>query len=135
MKKKIVYLFITAVISTTAFLIGASTRIEATAETTIPDGYIPMETAIPVSDIACWYVNNAGCISVDLKDITYQLDDKTNASYTDVLIHVPRMLTESEIGSDIGSDMLDLNSVSDYETNENVLTLYTNTGDSYVIEK
>lgn len=105
MKKKITYLLITAVISMTAFLIGASTRIEATTEKAIPDGYIPMETAIPVSDIACWYVNDAGYISVELKDVAYQEDDKANASYTDVLMHTPRLLTENETAS----DMLDLN--------------------------
>lgn len=128
MRRKIEYLFIMAVVSATAFLIGATTKTEATTEAVIPEGYIPMETAIPTSDIAEWHVNANGYLEVTLKDVAYQEGNENNASYTDVLMHVPHMISRE-------NNTLNLNSVSGYDTNENELTIYTSDGNEYVIEK
>ena len=74
MKRKITYLITTTALITSAFFIGKS---------------VQLNHSIPTEDIACWYTNADGYITVELKDVTHQLDNKANASYTDDLKDIP----------------------------------------------
>lgn len=74
MKRKITYLITTTALITSTFFIGKS---------------VQLNHSIPTEDIACWYTNADGYITVELKDVTHQLDNKANASYTDVLKDIP----------------------------------------------
>lgn len=87
MKHKITYLIITSALVMSAFLIGKSTAPKQIITKTAINS-IQLEKAIPLSDVACWYVKDR-YITVELKDVTRQLDDKANASYTDVLKDIP----------------------------------------------
>ena len=70
MKHKITYLITTVALITSAFFIGKSAQ---------------LNHSIPTEYIACYYTNADGYITVELKDVTCQLDNKANASYTDLL--------------------------------------------------
>lgn len=74
MKAKIAYAITTVALVMGAFLVGKSTQ---------------LNHSIPTEDIACHYTNADGYITVELKDVTHQLDNKANASYTDVLKDIP----------------------------------------------
>ena len=74
MKRKTAYLITTAALITSAFFIGKS---------------VQLNHSIPTEDIACYYPNADGYITVELKDVTRQLDNMVNASYTDVLKDIP----------------------------------------------
>jgi len=47
--------------------------------------FILLSKAIPVEDVAESYVDDDGYITIKLKDVAYQLDDKRNASYKELL--------------------------------------------------
>ena len=87
MKHKITYLIITSALVMSAFLIGKSTAPKQIITKTAINS-IQLEKAIPLSDVACWYVKD-DYITVELKDVTCQLDNKANASYTDLLKDIP----------------------------------------------
>lgn len=74
MKAKIAYAITTVALVMGAFLVGKSTQ---------------LNHSIPIEDIACYYTNADGYITIELKDVTHQLDNKANASYTDVLKDIP----------------------------------------------
>ena len=74
MKAKIVYAITTVALVMGAFFIGKSAQ---------------LNHSIPTEDIACWYTNADGYITVELKDVTRQFDNKANASYTDLLKDIP----------------------------------------------
>lgn len=70
------HIIITSALVMGAFLVGKSAQ---------------LNHSIPTEDIACWYTNADGYITVELKDITRQLDNKAkaNAKYTDLLKDIP----------------------------------------------
>lgn len=121
MKAKIVYA-ITIALVMGAFLVGKST-------TPIPSNYIPMETAIPVEDIAEQYIGADGYLTVELKDLSYQLDDKTNANYADILADVPDT-TQEHRESEI--NLRDINIIED---NGSYYSIILNDGNEYTINK
>lgn len=122
MKAKILYTLITAALVMSAFLIGKST-------TSIPNNYIPMETAIPVEDIAEQYIGSDGYLTVELKDLSYQLDNKANASYMDVLKDIPN---ETEVYK---NNMVDMSKIADFSATESGLQLYMSDGSGYYWER
>ena len=122
MKAKILYTLITAALVMSAFLIGKST-------TSIPNNYIPMETAIPVEDIAEQYIGSDGYLTVELKDLSYQLDNKANASYMDVLKDIPN---ETEVYK---NNMVDMSKIADFSATESGLQLYMFDGSGYYWER
>lgn len=87
MKAKIAYAITTTALVMGAFLIG-KTSVPTQIITKTPINSIQLEKAIPLSDVACWYVKD-DYITIELKDVTHQLDNKANASYTDVLKDIP----------------------------------------------
>ena len=88
MKAKIAYAITTTALVMGAFLIG-KTSVPTQIITKTPINSIQLEKAIPLSDVACWYTNADGYVTVELKDVTHQLDNKANASYTDILKDIP----------------------------------------------
>lgn len=75
MKKKITYALTTIALISVAFILGnknANRQID----------YIPVE------DIAVWYIND-GYITMELKDVNNQFDDKSKAAHTDILSNTP----------------------------------------------
>lgn len=75
MKKKITYALTTIALISVAFILGNKNANQQT-------NYIPVE------DIAVWYINN-GYITMELKDVNNQFDDKSKAAYTDILSNTP----------------------------------------------
>lgn len=122
MKAKIAYAITTVALVMGVFLIGKST-------TSIHNNYIPMETAIPVEDIAEQYIGEDGYLTVELKDLSYQFDDKANANYTDVLADVPDTTQEHR------ENEIDLRNIFAIEDNESYYSIILNDGNEYIINK
>ena len=126
MKRKITYLITTAVLITSAFLIGKSSPTQIITKT--PINSIQLEKAIPLSDVACWYVKD-DYITIELKDVTHQLDNKANASYTDLLRDIPN---ETEAYK---NNMVNMSKVTDFSATETSLQIYLEDGSSYYWKK
>lgn len=126
MKHKITYLIITSALVMSAFLIGKSTAPKQIITKTAINS-IQLEKAIPLSDVACWYVKD-GYITVELKDVTRQLDDKANASYTDVLKDIPNETMTYR------NNMIDISKITDFTATESKLQIYLEDGSGYYWE-
>lgn len=127
MKHKITYLIITSSLVMSAFLIGKSTAPKQIITKTAINS-IQLEKAIPLSDVACWYVKD-GYITVELKDVTRQLDDKANASYTDVLKDIPNETMTYR------NNMIDISKITDFTATESKLQIYLEDGSGYYWER
>lgn len=127
MKNKITYLIITSALVMSAFLIGKSTAPKQIITKTAINS-IQLEKAIPLSDVACWHVKD-GYITVELKDVTRQLDDKANASYTDVLKDIPNETITYR------NNMIDISKVTDFTATESKLQIYLEDGSGYYWER
>ena len=127
MKRKILYLVTTAALITAAFFIGKSTAPKQIITKT-PINSIQLEKAIPLSDVACWYVKD-DYITIELKDVTRQLDNKANASYMDVLKDIPN---ETEVYK---NNMVDMSKIADFSATESGLQLYMFDGSGYYWER
>ena len=120
------------IITTTALVMGAFLIGKSTAPSQIitktPINSIQLEKAIPVEDVACWYKKD-GYITIELKDVTHQLDSYTNANYTEVLKDIPNETI------DYRNTMVNMSKVTDFSTTENSLQLYMSDGSGYYWEK
>lgn len=114
MKHKITYLITISVLVMCAFFIGKSTQ---------------LNHSIPTEDIACWYTNADGYITVELKDITRQLDNKANASYTDLLKDIPNETVTYK------NNMVNMSKVTDFTATESELQIYLEDGSEYYWER
>lgn len=127
MKHKITYLIITSALVMSAFLIGkTSAPTQIITKTTINS--IQLEKAIPLSDVACWYVKD-DYITIELKDVTHQLDSYANANYTEVLKDIPNETVTYR------NTMVDMSKVTDFSATENSLQLYMSNGSGYYWER
>lgn len=120
MKRKMAYTTLTALAIAGAFLVGKSMP---------KDNYIPMETAISVEDIAEQYIGEDGYLTVELKDLSYQFDDKANANYADILADVPDTTQEHR------ENEIDLRNIFAIEDNESYYSIILNDGNEYIINK
>lgn len=122
------------IIAAGSYLLGTSQAktvteirtVEKTVEV-MPDGYIALEQCVPLEDVACYYVNEDGYTFIGLKDVGNQLDDKDNASYTDVLSAI------DDITDEYSSHMVDMDKVMYWEANDG-LQLYYEDGSGYYWE-
>ena len=114
MKAKIAYAITTVALVMGAFFIGKSTQ---------------LNHSIPTEDIACWYTNADGYITVELKDITRQLDNKANASYTDLLKDIPNETVTYK------NNMVNMSKVTDFTATESELQIYLEDGSEYYWER
>lgn len=118
-----------------AYLLG-TTRAETVIETqkvietveVIPDGYIALNECIPLSDVACYFIDGYDYPCFELKDVGNQLDDDNNRSYADIMETLP---DETE---DFRNNFVDMRSVVDFDATENGLQLYFEDGTGYYIE-
>ena len=84
MTKRLVMFLVTAVLVTTSYYIGTTQ-----AATIVPDGYIRLDECIPLDDIAYYFIDDADYPCFELKDTLYQLEDKSNASYEEIMKKIP----------------------------------------------
>ncbi len=75
-----------------AYLLGTTqaetiTEVETVTEIkeVIPEGYIPLSECIPLTDIACYFIDGYDYPCFELKDVGNQLDDDNNRSYRDIV--------------------------------------------------
>lgn len=127
MKAKIAYAITTVALVMGAFLVGKSTAPKQIITKT-PINSIQLEKAIPLSDVACWYVKD-DYITIELKDVTHQLDSYANANYTEVLKDIPNETVTYR------NTMVDMSKVTDFSTTENSLQLYMSDGSGYYWER
>lgn len=115
MKAKIAYTFITSALVMSAFLIGKTAH----------------QPSIPVDDISAYYVDNNGNLNLEMKDVCCIEDNWNNPVYTNYLAEqgIPDITAQKE------KNILNLASVTNYETTETTLTLIDRNGDSWVINK
>lgn len=89
------------------------------------------QPSIPVDDVAAYYVDSNGNLNLEMKDVRCINDNWDNPIYTNYLAEqgIPDITAQTE------NNILNLASVTDYETNGNILTLTDCNGGSWVIEK
>lgn len=106
------------------------TKIQTVTETkeVVPAGYIPLEECIPLEDVACCFIDGYDYICFEIGDITHQLDDFSNRSYTDIMESLPN---ETE---DFRNNFVDMRTVIGYDANENGFQLYFEDGTGYYWE-
>lgn len=118
-----------------AYLLG-TTQAETVIETqkvietveVIPDGYIALNECIPLSDVACYFIDGYDYPCFELKDVGNQLDDDHNRSYADIMGTLP---DETE---DFQNNFVDMRMVVDFDVTKNGLQLYFEDGTGYYIE-
>ena len=132
MKAKILYILTTSALVMSAFLVGKSAAprqiITKTKVVETEANTIQLEKAIPISDVACWYKKD-GYITIELKDVTHQLDNYANVPYLDVLKDIPN---ETETYK---NNMVNMSKVTDFSATENSLQLYMSDGSGYYWER
>ena len=132
MKKKILTITLFAVVAVSSF--AADTTQTKTKEVekvveVIPNGYIKLEECIPLEDVACYFINGYDYPCFELKDVGNQLDNPDNRSYEDIMKEL------EDVTEEYNNNFVDMRTVSDFETTENGLQLYTNDGNCYCWER
>lgn len=118
-----------------AYLLG-TTRIETVIETqkvietveVMPDGYIALNECIPLSDVACYFIDEYDYPCFGLKDVATQYNADNTRSYADIMSHLPDETEERN------KNLVDMRSVVDFDATENGLQLYFEDGTCYYIE-
>ncbi|RKI83747.1 hypothetical protein D7V90_07600 [bacterium 1xD42-87] len=118
-----------------AYLLG-TTRTETVIETqkviemveVIPDGYIGLNEAIPLEDVACWFMDGYDYPCFELKDVATQYNADNTRSYADILETLPDHTAEFQ------ENFIDMRMVDDFVATENGLHLYFEDGTGHYIE-
>lgn len=132
--KDIIFLIVVSAMLFGAYHLGTTQAQVETKETiktveVIPEGYISINDCIPLEDIACWYVDNYDYPCFSLKDVGYQLDDVNYRSYTDICGSL------EDITEEYRENYIDLRTVTGFKVDGDNLWIYTDDGNSYLIEK
>lgn len=135
MKKTIGKIAAMGIILVCAYLLG-TTRAETVIETqkvidtveVIPDGYIALNECIPLSDIACYFIDGYDYPCFELKDVGNQLGDDHNCSYADIMEDL------SDETEDFRNNFVDMRTVVDFSATKYGLQLYFADGSGYYIE-
>lgn len=119
-----------------AYLLGTTqaktiTEVQTITNTVevIPEGYIPLDECIPLSDIACYFIDGYDYPCFELGDYTHQFDDDNNRSYEDIM---KELIDETE---DFKENFIDMRTVIDYSVTEYGLQLYFEDGSGYWLER
>lgn len=118
-----------------AFLFG-TTQAETVIETrkvietveVIPDGYIAINECIPLSDVACWFIDGYDYPCLELKDVATQYNADNTQSYADILSGLPNET------ADFQENFVDMRNVVDFSVTEKGLQLYFKDGTGYYLE-
>lgn len=140
MKRKIIYTVITGALMVGAFFTGSSihngesrnmgnpaseiTEVSEAPESTEMSG-------IPTDDIADYYINSYGYITLELCDVQNVNGDPRNPKYIDYL----REKGIPDITEDMHDAYFDLSTVTGYDEHDGILTLHTESGDDLIINK
>lgn len=117
-----------------AYMIG-TTHAETVIETqkvieteVIPDGYISLNEAIPLEDVACYFINGYDYPCFELKDVATQYNADNMRSYADILSELP------DETADFQENFVNMRNVVDFSVTENGLQLYFDDGTGYYLE-
>lgn len=140
MKRKVVYTVITGALMVGAFFTGSSIHNgesrnmgnPASEITEVSEAPEPTEiSGIPTDDIADYYINSYGYITLELCDVQNVNDDPGNPKYIDYL----REKGIPDITEDMHDAYFDLSTVTGYDEHDGILTLHTESGDDWIISK
>lgn len=137
MKRKIVYTVITGALMMGAFFAGSSihngeSRNMGNPDTEVSEAPEPTEmSGIPTDDIADYYINSYGYITLELCDVQNVNGDPGNPKYIDYL----REKGIPDITEDMHDAYFDLSTVTGYDEHDGILTLHTESGDDWIISK
>lgn len=137
MKRKIVYTVITGALMMGAFFAGNSihngeSRNMGNPDTEVSEAPKPTEVSgIPTDDIADYYINSYGYITLELCDVQNVNGDPGNPKYIDYL----REKGIPDITEDMHDAYFDLSTVTGYDEHDGILTLHTESGDDLIINK
>lgn len=137
MKRKIVYTVITGALMMGAFFAGNSihngeSRNMGNPDTEVSEAPEPTEmSGIPTDDIADYYINSYGYITLELCDVQNVNGDPGNPKYIDYL----REKGIPDITEDMHDVYFDLSTVTGYDEHDGILTLHTESGDDWIISK
>lgn len=140
MKRKVVYTVITGALMVGAFFTGSSIHNgesrnmgnPASEITEVSEAPEPTEiSGIPTDDIADYYINSYGYITLELCDVQNVNDDPRNPKYIDYL----REKGIPDISEDMHDAYFDLSTVTGYDEHDGILTLHTESGDDWIISK
>lgn len=140
MKRKIVYTVITGALMVGAFFTGRSIHNgesrnmgnPASEITEVSEAPEPTEmSGIPTDDIADYYINSYGYITLELCDVQNVNGDPGNPKYIDYL----REKGIPDITEDMHDAYFDLSTVTGYDEHDGILTLHTESGDDLIINK
>lgn len=135
--KKIVYIVITGALMMGAFFTGSSihngeSRNMGNPDTEVSEAPKPTEmSGIPTDDIADYYINSYGYITLELCDVQNVNGDPGNPKYIDYL----REKGIPDITEDMHDAYFDLSTVTGYDEHDGILTLHTESGDDLTINK
>lgn len=140
MKRKVVYTVITGALMVGAFFTGSSIHNgesrnmgnPASEITEVSEAPEPTEiSGIPTDDIADYYINSYGYITLELCDVQNVNGDPGNPKYIDYL----REKGIPDITEDMHDAYFDLSTVTGYDEHDGILTLHTESGDDWIISK
>lgn len=137
MKRKIIYTIITGALMMGAFFAGSSihngeSRNIGNPDTEVSEAPEPTEmSGIPTDDIADYYINSYGYITLELCDVQNVNGDPGNPKYIDYL----REKGIPDITEDMHDAYFDLSTVTGYDEHDGILTLHTESGDDWIISK
>lgn len=94
----------------------------------IPDGYIALNECIPLSDIACYFIDEYNYSCFALKDVATQYNANNTRSYDDIMSHLQDETEERK------ENLVDMRSVVDFEVTGKGLQFYFEDGTGYYIE-
>lgn len=119
-----------------AYLLGTTcaetvTETQKVIETVevIADGYIALNECIPLSDVACYFIDEYDYPCFELKDVATQYNADNTRSYADILSQLP------DVTGKRMEHCVDMRAVVDFTASEYGLQLYFNDGSGYYIEK
>lgn len=95
----------------------------------VPDGYIPLNECIPLSDVACYFIDGYDYPCFELKDIGNQFDNGNNSSYADIMDGL------TDATEDFRNNFIDMRKVVDFSASEHGLQLYLEDGSGYFWER
>lgn len=136
MKREIIYIVITGALMVGAFFTGSSIHNGESRNPGNPDSEVSKVTTseisgIPIDDIADYYINSYGYITLELCDVQNVNGDPGNPKYIDYL----REKGIPNITEDMHDAYLDLSTVTGYDEHDGILTLHTESGDDLIISK